>query len=79
MDWNLPRESYACGDGTEFVAAGYPRSIPGVRRERNLSGFSFAVANVTGFIASVCERLETRTCAAVRSELIAQCPGPLGV
>ena len=29
----------------------YPRPIPGVPRERNLNGISFAVANVSGFLA----------------------------
>jgi subtilisin family serine protease len=29
----------------------YPRPIPGVPQERNLSGISFAVANVSGFLA----------------------------
>jgi hypothetical protein len=29
----------------------YPRPIPGVPKERNLSGVSFAVANVSGFMA----------------------------
>jgi hypothetical protein len=33
-------------------ASGYPRPIPGVPPERNLSGVSFAVANATGFLAS---------------------------
>jgi hypothetical protein len=33
-------------------ASGYPRDIPGVPRERNLQGISFAVANVTGLLAS---------------------------
>lgn len=32
-------------------ASGYPRPIDGVPVERNLSGISFAVANVTGFLA----------------------------
>lgn len=36
-------------------AAGYPRPIPGVPVERNLSGISFAVANVTGFLARLME------------------------
>jgi subtilisin family serine protease len=36
-----------------FAASGYPRPIPGVPAERNLSGISFAVANVTGFLARV--------------------------
>lgn len=34
-----------------FAASGFPRPIPGVPVERNLSGISFAVANVTGFLA----------------------------
>ena len=38
-----------------LCAAGYPRPIPGVPVERNLSGISFAVANVTGFLARVLE------------------------
>lgn len=45
--------------GTEaraaFGASGYPRPIPGVPPERNLSGVSFAVANVTGFLARFLE------------------------
>lgn len=38
-----------------FAASGYPRPIPGVPVERNLSGISFAVANVTGFLARLLE------------------------
>jgi subtilisin family serine protease len=34
-----------------FRASGYPRDIPGVSREQNLKGVSFAVANMTGFVA----------------------------
>lgn len=37
-------------------ASVYPRPIPGVPRERNLHGISFAVANVTGFLARMFER-----------------------
>lgn len=33
------------------TASIFPRPIPDVPRERNLSGISFAVANVTGFVA----------------------------
>lgn len=71
VDWDLPRESYACRNGTEFFASGFPRPIPGVPRERNLSGISFAVANMTGFVTRVCERIESRTSDAVRSDLLA--------
>jgi subtilisin family serine protease len=43
-------------DGTMVYAASpYPRPIPGIPRERNLSGVSFAVANVTGFLARAVE------------------------
>jgi hypothetical protein len=40
------------------AAAPYPRPIPGVPRERNLSGVSFAVANVSGFLARLLEGRE---------------------
>lgn len=43
------------GDLPIFRAAPYPRPIPGVPPERNLSGVSFAVANATGFIARAIE------------------------
>ena len=45
-------------DERGFVAAPYPRPIPGVPRERNLSGVSFAVANVSGFLARLLEGRE---------------------
>ena len=34
-----------------IAASGYPRPIPGVPPERNLSGVSFSVANACGFLA----------------------------
>ena len=55
LDWDCPREEYRTStlpDGrTLYHASGFPRPIPGVPRERNLKGISFAVANVTGLIA----------------------------
>jgi hypothetical protein len=54
-DWNCPRDRYEARmrDGKRiYAASGYPRPIPGVPMERNLSGVSFAVANVTGFLAA---------------------------
>ncbi|HML18113.1 MAG TPA: S8 family serine peptidase [Bryobacteraceae bacterium] len=45
-----PRELFRYRDGI-FYASPYPRSIPGVPVERNLHGASFAVANMTGFVA----------------------------
>ncbi len=40
---------------SHLVASIYPRPIPGVPRERNLHGISFAVANASGFLARLCE------------------------
>lgn len=45
-----PRDLFRYRDGI-FYASPYPRSIPGVPVERNLHGASFAVANMTGFVA----------------------------
>jgi hypothetical protein len=48
-DSHLEREELVVDDGG-FTAAPYPRPIPGVPKERNLQGISFAVANVSGFL-----------------------------
>ena len=53
-DASLEREELVLADGL-FTASPYPRPIPGVPKERNLSGVSFAVANVSGFLAHVIE------------------------
>jgi subtilisin family serine protease len=43
-------------DGRVIVTASpYPRPIPNVPKDRNLSGVSFAVANATGFLARAAE------------------------
>ena len=49
-DESCPRDRFRYRDGL-FLASPYPRPIPGVPRERNLHGVSFAVANMTGFVA----------------------------
>jgi subtilisin family serine protease len=58
LDWDCPRDEYRVvereGRAT-VLASGYPRDIPGVPRERNLKGLSFAVANVSGFVARALE------------------------
>lgn len=55
-DPDCPRDQYRL-EGETFFASGYPRPMPGVPPERNLSGVSFAVANMTGFVARVCAGL----------------------
>jgi subtilisin family serine protease len=59
-DWEIDRHAYTLRveAGRTIVAASpYPRDIPGVPRERNLHGISFAVANATGFVARAIEAI----------------------
>jgi subtilisin family serine protease len=59
LDWTCPRDAYRVaesGPGVSFLASGHPRPIPGVPPEHNLKGISFAVANMTGFVARLRER-----------------------
>lgn len=60
VDWDCPRDRVRGRrlPSGQFVchASGYPREIPGVPPSRNLMGVSFAVANTTGWIASVVSR-----------------------
>lgn len=63
-------------DGTRgpvrFGASAYPRPIEGVPVERNLSGISFAVANVTGFLARLLSRdVIIRDTSAIARQLVA--------
>jgi hypothetical protein len=51
LDWEIDRDAYQLRDGV-YYASGYPRPAPGMPRKRNLNGISFAVANITGLIAS---------------------------
>ena len=59
LDWDCPRNEYRsvmASDGqTVFRASGFARPIPGVPLDRNLKGISFAVANLTGYLARVVE------------------------
>ncbi len=50
VDEELPRDRFHYREG-RFFASPYPRDIPGVPRDRNLHGVSFAVANMTGLAA----------------------------
>jgi subtilisin family serine protease len=68
LDAEQPRESVRVVEveGRACVAAApYPRPIPGVPKERNLHGISFAVANATGCLArALADRPDVRTAAA---------------
>jgi subtilisin family serine protease len=72
LDWELPRERYRIGEieGVPcYWASGYPRSLPGMSPARNLNGISFAVANMTGFVARACEGLAHRSVGGIREVL----------
>lgn len=72
-DWECPRETYRVawiGGDPAFAASVYPREIPGVPRERNLCGISFAVANMTGFVARAREANSDRGVLALKGFLI---------
>ncbi len=47
----IPRHEIRYSDNL-VTASPYPRPIPGVPPEKNLHGVSFAVANVTGYLAA---------------------------
>ena len=68
QDPTFPRDQYR-REGELFYASGYPRPMPGVPPERNLNGVSFAVANMTGFVALACEGLADRSVESVRARL----------
>jgi subtilisin family serine protease len=71
VDWALPRDRFRVADGV-FFASGFPRSLPGVPPTRNLNGVSFAVANMTAFVARVCQPPAARDFASVHRALLAE-------
>jgi subtilisin family serine protease len=77
VDWRLPRDRYQVSTVTGsplFYASGFPRPLPGVPPARNLSGISFAVANMTGFVARACDGLEERSFESVVNALMSETP-----
>jgi subtilisin family serine protease len=73
LDDQCARTSYCAletAEGLTLMASGYPRSIPGIPKERNLQGISFAVANMSGFAARALEGLPDHSPAALRRALI---------
>jgi subtilisin family serine protease len=64
VDWSLSRDQYRVSNASGspvFYASGLPRPLPGVPISRNLSGISFAVGNMTGFVAQALEHCEERS------------------
>jgi hypothetical protein len=73
LDWDCPRETFRVENASAapiFHASGYPRSLPGRPKERNLNGISFAVANMTGFVARARETERARTLGDMRKVLV---------
>jgi len=69
VDWQLDRHAYRVSDGLHYFASGFPRPLPGVPMSRNLRGISFAVANMTGFVARACQQLSNRSLQALQQSL----------
>ena len=75
LDWSLSRDRYRIEDGngyTRFLAPGFPRPLPERPPERNVYGISFAVANMTGFVARACEGLRPRSAEVIRQIMAAE-------
>ena len=76
LDWGCPSDEYRVirkENRAIVLASGYPRDIPGVPRERNLKGLSFAVANVSGFVARALEARPGATTAEIVDVLTRAC------
>jgi subtilisin family serine protease len=81
LDWTCPRDEYRAADVdgvAVFRASGFARPIPGVPPERNLNGISFAVANMTGFVARLLATSGDRSLERVTTDLRASAPDRLG-
>lgn len=76
LDWDCPRETYRCENADlrpVFFASGYPRPIPGMPPERNLTGISFAVANMAGFVTRAREAYSSSSVDDLECALIQAC------
>ena len=75
--WTCDRHAYQVGsvdDRLVLITSPYPRDIPGVSRERNVNGISFAVANAAGFVARALESAPTADVPAIFATLRAAAP-----
>ena len=78
-DGSLDRDAYEVAvvdDRRVLVAAPYPRDIPGVPRDKNVHGISFAVANASAFVARALEAAPGADIAQVFATLEAAGCGP---
>jgi subtilisin family serine protease len=74
LAWACPRDTFRVKtERTKsiFLASGFPRAIPGVKPEQNLSGISFAVANLTGFVTRARQAQPNATVAEIEKFLVA--------
>jgi len=60
---------YHPDNAVEFGAHGYPRQLPGLPREMNFSGSSFAAARVTAMAARLIEKNSGHTATELKSAL----------
>ena len=77
-DSECARDRYSVNcidDDAVFIASAYPREIPGVPREHNLHGISFAVANMTGFVARARERAPQKSIVDLKRLLVEESKG----
>jgi subtilisin family serine protease len=76
-DWSCARDAYgvaAVEDRAVITTSPYPRDIPGIPRERNVNGVSFAVANAAAFVARALEASPRADPAAIFAILGRACP-----
>jgi hypothetical protein len=75
VDWDLPRNQYRTTEENGrcvFRASGFPCALPGMPQSRNLQGISFAVANMTGFVARAIEQSQAQSFEAICAVLAAE-------
>jgi subtilisin family serine protease len=76
-DWTCARDTYsiaAVEDRAVIATSPYPRDIPGIPRERNVNGVSFAVANASAFVARALEASPNASISRIVAMLEEACP-----
>jgi subtilisin family serine protease len=73
LDWNCDSNTYRAqedADSVVFYASPYPKALPGVPREKNLHGISFAVANMAAFVIRACSLFPREPVETIRQVLL---------